>query len=309
MISYIYQLSYFTEKIGENNERIYHSICSFSPIPEYSYLEPAKETELVCDSFCEVYNGTCVQNSCVCESGYFGSSCGARYYNLNSGYSKSFKVLQYSLTFFKMISDKTVKVENSQKNIHIFYSSNPYPSFLEFQGYYVGNTSKFSLNEFEYFTVFCLSRDGCKFKVKIDDNEDSTNSNMVIISCSLIGGVVLLGVIFAAIRFSRSSGNKSQASGIPQEIINVEQPKENKEQEHNKIKVIDSNDILQNIDYFAPLYNDENIIESCSICLNNSEVQNETRRLKICLHLFNSHCLGDWLKTKDYCPNCNLKIE
>src|SRR5574343_473231 len=117
--SYSYQLSYFTEIIGSKDDIIYHSICSFYPVPEETYLGPAIKTELVCDSLCNEFYGYCVKNYCKCDNDYFGRFCGMKLFSLHSGYSKSFKTSRYSLTFFSLGTQDHAKIRNKGKNIQV----------------------------------------------------------------------------------------------------------------------------------------------------------------------------------------------
>ena len=208
-----------------------------------------------------------------------------------------------------MKSELNVKVKNDERDIHIFYSSSYYPSFFEFQGYKVGNYSEFDVNDWKYFTVFCPSENGCDFKVDIDSDKDSNDIYAVIIICCSIGGVLLLFLIFAAIKRSRYLIYRSEVLRAPVEPSNIEQSGVNRDQELYQNKEKDTNEIIQGIDDYAPFYEPKNESESCSICLNGFVIKEEIRRLKNCLHLFHSQCLLEWLIVKAYCPNCNSKIE
>lgn len=50
-------------------------------------------------------------------------------------------------------------------------------------------------------------------------------------------------------------------------------------------------------------------METCSICLDNFEINEKVYRTKICNHLFHRECLKEWLKTENSCPVCRAFIK
>lgn len=49
------------------------------------------------------------------------------------------------------------------------------------------------------------------------------------------------------------------------------------------------------------------VVESCSICLNELEVNSAVRRLP-CMHLFHKSCVDIWLSNTLTCPICRLSV-
>ena len=48
---------------------------------------------------------------------------------------------------------------------------------------------------------------------------------------------------------------------------------------------------------------------TCSICLDDFEINDKVCRTKICNHLFHKECLKEWLKTENSCPVCRNIIK
>jgi hypothetical protein len=48
--------------------------------------------------------------------------------------------------------------------------------------------------------------------------------------------------------------------------------------------------------------------DSCCVCLGEYEAGETTRRLT-CLHVFHTHCIGDWLARATTCPLCKIELK
>ena len=53
---------------------------------------------------------------------------------------------------------------------------------------------------------------------------------------------------------------------------------------------------------------DVNLKDSCTICLDKVEGAKEIRKVLMCGHMFHSECLFDWIKEKEFCPNCKKEF-
>ena len=52
-------------------------------------------------------------------------------------------------------------------------------------------------------------------------------------------------------------------------------------------------------------FSEEN--KACTICMENYEIE-ETYMVLPCFHRFHSHCVLEWFKRKNICPNCKYKV-
>ena len=219
-------------------------------------------------------NGTC-----ICDDGYFGRSCELKFYVIYSDYSKSFKALPYSLTFFVINTDVKIFFEDKQDLTHIFFGREILPSFFKFDDYKTQNKSKYS-GSFSYFTVFCASDQKCNFKISSEANGLSLTRDSII-AISVVLGVVFLIVIIAVMIKIRYSRNRMRNNKLQESEIDKFAPKE---------KFLGSED-------------------TCSICLNDFVTKEEIRRIKKCNHAFHVKCIDEWLIQKAVCPNCNKRLK
>ncbi|KAF7635750.1 RING-type domain-containing protein, partial [Meloidogyne graminicola] len=49
--------------------------------------------------------------------------------------------------------------------------------------------------------------------------------------------------------------------------------------------------------------------EKCSICLNEFYINEETRKLIPCNHIFHKTCIDEWLNGNSTCPLCRNNID
>ena len=47
----------------------------------------------------------------------------------------------------------------------------------------------------------------------------------------------------------------------------------------------------------------------CSICLDAINSEKPVRTVVMCKHAFHSECLLDWIKLKEFCPNCKKEFD
>ena len=179
---------------SHKTDTISFSICSFDPLTSSYNLSLLNKDPEECDPRCSIYGKKCDKGVCICKEGYFGSSCQIKYYMIYSDYSKSFKSLPYSLTFFKIKSNTNIFFEDKQKSTHVFLANDNYfPSFFEFDDY---RTPKKSVDSesFNVFTVFCAADHRCSFKVS-SETRDLFLARDLIIGISVVVGAIFLIVI------------------------------------------------------------------------------------------------------------------
>ena len=265
-----------TENVSESG---CFSICSFKQLNGPYNLSLVEYDPHECDPRCSIYGKSCDNGTCICDDGYFGRSCELKFYVIYSDYSKSFKALPYSLTFFVINTDVKIFFEDKQDLTHIFFGREILPSFFKFDDYKTQNKSKYS-GSFSYFTVFCASDQKCNFKISSEANGLSLTRDSII-AISVVLGVVFLIVIIAVMIKIRYSRNRMRNNKLQESEIDKFAPKE---------KFLGSED-------------------TCSICLNDFVTKEEIRRIKKCNHAFHVKCIDEWLIQKAVCPNCNKRLK
>ena len=267
--------------VGRNylNESINLSICSFKHLNGPFNLAVVEKDPSECDPRCSIYGKKCSQANCVCNDGYFGRSCELKLHIIYSGYSKSFKALPYSLTFFKINTDSKLFFKDKQDTTHIFFAKKYIPSFFVFDNYRTQNKSD-SSGSFDSFTVFCASDQSCHFQIS-SETEVLSLSRVSIIAISVVLGVLFFIVIIAVIIKLRCARNRMKNNNLNE----------------------------AELDEFAPKEKFSGPEDTCSICLNDFTQKEEIRKIKKCNHVFHVNCIDAWLIQKAVCPNCNKRLK
>lgn len=64
--------------------------------------------------------------------------------------------------------------------------------------------------------------------------------------------------------------------------------------------------IMESIDFIAPVKKDKGCEDICSICLD--DLKGKTIRETLCGHRYCKKCIEEWLQKKFVCPNCNCEL-
>lgn len=264
-----------------NPETLYFSICSLNS----SIIKPIsliKEQITPCASNCSG-NGECINNSCSCQTPYFGEDCSMSYTKLKGEFNKDFKIQAYGMKFFEINTTNTVFVSETKRTVHIFLNSNnTMPSFFDFTDYSTPLTKYNSSNSSQFFSVFCPKLTPCSFTLYAKAYYDiKMQAGIVVLICILcVTAIIVTLIIIRQVRKFRAQ--KRQSEGLSS----------------------------KEIEKFAPLtkYKENPNNETCSICLSSFQPNEDLREIKNCQHLYHPECLDEWLKLKPKCPNCNLNI-
>ena len=279
--------SYFTKSGSisipklDKDQTLYFSVCSFTNNSVSISLSYSTQTS-TCNSSCSKTQGKCENEKCLCSTGYFGTNCLLSYEKISSKSSKSFKIESYSLSYFLIETSEKLSIKGNKKNLHFFESSDYQPSFFEFQR--SKNEKKLfkPSQEYKYFSVFCGSSQKCQLKFSELENDTEKISKMITLTVSTLGTFGILVVII-----------------ICYYIINC-----------CKKKKVKRNNFEKNLNKFAPkvLFHDHFSAETCSICLNDFQNDDEIRVILNCHHAFHVSCIDQWIKQRNICPNCKTRL-
>ena len=266
-------------------------------------------------SKCKSDNGGCEDDiSCVCNKGYFGRTCSKSVTTITSETTKSVKELRQfetmhledyydagetdtQFTLQSSMSAFTLFLvnENDNQNYDLTFRENKESSSAAFAIDRWSNSQRQINLTIQKKWMICslmnLAPQKQIFTITVFRVRTNTFNTVSLILYILmviaIGLLVMLSICVICIKMRNSNRVRQMTVGG----IAGNGKLSDKDIE-KYLPIVKSND-----DVFL-------IKDPCTICLETNDAHKQVRKVFMCGHLFHSECLLDWVKLKEFCPNC-----
>lgn len=265
-------------------------------------------------SKCFTIGGGCEgESKCVCTKNYFGRICN-RYVkriteetvkyvvslkqfecmHVEDFYDEGEKETQFQLKAPSSPPSLLIINQHKDRDYSLaFREDRGFQTYLSVIDSWNQGTKEVSLtvdSDWMIATVMNLSPVQQNFEFTIFRIRDNTFNiiSLVLYILLVVAIILLLGLSITVICLKARSNNRVGQEKKQEELGKIGDPE---------------------ISKYLPLINkkgkpDSCLKEICSICLEANEGGKEVRKVGFCGHGFHSECLMDWIKEKEFCPNC-----